>query len=122
MARPAHAPTVEVTNISDTDEPRGPEPLRTDLRAGSNPEPSRAGEWASSRRRPLKSVDSREIEREAATLLGQRRKSLSTLALTNTMSRENAPPEASPNEASAPKPNPLAKAKSFDGVENSFSR
>ena len=36
------------------------------------------------------------------------------------MSRENAAPEASPNEASAPKPNPLAKAKSFDGVENSF--
>ena len=33
------------------------------------------------------------------------------------MSRENAAPEASPNEASAPKPNPLAKAKSFDGVE-----
>ena len=38
------------------------------------------------------------------------------------MSRENAAPEASPNEASAPKPNPLAKAKSFDGVENSFVR
>ena len=47
----------------------------------------------------------------------RRRKSLSTLALTDTMSRENAAPEASPNEASAPKPNPLAKAKSFDGVE-----
>ncbi|KAH8095768.1 FMN binding protein [Aureococcus anophagefferens] len=35
------------------------------------------------------------------------------------MSRENAAPEASPNEASAPKPNPLAKAKSFDGEYSS---
>ncbi len=49
-------------------------------------------------------------------------KSTSALALTNTMSRENAAPEASPNEASAPKPNPLAKAKSFDGVESRFER
>ena len=52
-----------------------------------------------------------------AATLASGAKNLSTLALTNTMSRENAAPEASPNEASAPKPNPLAKAKSFDGVE-----
>ena len=121
-AAPAPDPPPGALLLIKQQSPRSAKALDADLRIRLE---SRADEAEASRRglgafpassAPNLWISRDAIEREPLLCLASGA-NLSTLALTNTMSRENAAPEATPNEASAPKPNPLAKAKSFDGVE-----